>query len=120
MNAALTAAAAAAALIAAAQGARVVAKDLRAGEAIDEPFAPSPAAAPFVAVGYRELTADLLLARVVPYFGGTDATPEGVAGLCEAIVAVDPQFRQVYEWCARAMTVARRSVDQRIYLRAIA
>jgi hypothetical protein len=123
MNAALTTAAAVA-LIVAAQGARVVARDLRTGQAVDEPLAPSPAATPFVSVGYRELTADLLLARVMPYFGGADDTAEGVAGLCEAIVAADPQLRPVYTWCARAMTLARRGVDHRIdqrtSLRAIA
>jgi len=119
MNAALTTAAAVA-LLTAAQGARVVARDLRTGTAIDEPFTPSPAVAPFVSLGYRELTADLLLARLMPYFGGTENTAEGVAGLCEAIVAVDPQFRRIYEWCARAMTLARRGVDQRTSLRAIA
>jgi hypothetical protein len=112
--------AAAIALITAAQGARVVAKDLRAGEAIDEPFAPSPAAAPFVSIGYRELAADLLLARAMPYLGGAHSTAEGIAGLCEAIVASDPQYHRIYEWCAHAMTLARAGVDQRTYRRAIA
>jgi len=112
--------AAAAALIAAAQGARAVARDLRTGETTDEPYAPSPAAVPFVSLGYRELTADLLIARVMPYFGGTDNTAEGVAGLCEAILAADPQLRAMYEWCARAMTLARAGVDRGTYLRAIA
>lgn len=112
--------AAAAALIAAAQGARAVARDLRTGETADAPYAPSPAAVPFVSLGYRELTADLLIARVMPYFGGTDNTAEGVAGLCEAILAADPQLRAMYEWCARAMTLARAGVDRGTYLRAIA
>jgi hypothetical protein len=119
MNAALTTAAAAL-LIAAAQGARVVARDLGTGKVIEEPFAPSPAAAPFVSLGYRELAADLLLARVMPYLGGRENTALGIAGLCEAIVASDPRHRMVYEWCARAMTLARRGVDQQIHLRAIA
>ncbi len=116
--------AAALALIAAAQGARAVATDLRAGAeldaALEAPYAPSPAAAPFVSLGYRELAADLLLARVMPYLGGRRNTAEGIAGLCEAIVASDPQYRRIYEWCARAMTLARTGVDQRTRLRAIA
>jgi hypothetical protein len=112
--------AAALALIAAAQGARVLARDLRSGHTIDEPFAPSPAATPFVSLGYRELAADLLLARVMPYLGGSETTADGIAGLCEAIVAADPQLRPVYEWCARAMTLARHGVDQRTYRRAVA
>lgn len=112
--------AAAIALIAAAQGARVLAQDAASGGASDEPFAPSPAATPFVSLGYRELAADLLLARLMPYFGGTDSTADGVAGLCEAIVAADPKLREVYAWCARAMTLARHGVEQRAHLRAIA
>jgi hypothetical protein len=112
--------AAAIALITAAQGARVVAKDLRTAEVHEEPFAPSPGAAPFVSLGYREVAADLLLARVMPYLGGPENTAEGVAGLCEAIVASDPRYRMIYEWCARAMTLARKGVDQRTHLRAIA
>jgi hypothetical protein len=112
--------AAAIALLAAAQGARVAARDLRTGAVSDEPFAPSPAAAPFVCLGYRELAADLLLARAMPYLGGRQSTAEGLAGLCEAIVASDPQYRLVYEWCARAMTLTRTGVDQQTHLRAIA
>lgn len=112
--------AAAIALIAAAQGARALARDLETGKLVEEPYAPSPAAAPFVSLGYRELAADLLVARVMPYFGGTDNTAEGVAGLCEAIVATDPQLRPMYEWCARAMTLARSGVDRGTYLRALA
>ena len=114
--------AAALALIAAAQGARGLARDEAggAGAAIDEPFAPSPAAAPFASLGYRELAADLLLARAMPYLGGRQSTAQGMAGVCEAIVASDPQYRMVYEWCARAMTLAPTGVDRQIYLRAIA
>lgn len=101
-----------------------MATDLRAGEAApaapEAPYAPSPAAAPFVSLGYRELAADLLLARAMPYLGGQQSTAEGMAGLCEAIVASDPQYRRIYEWCARAMTLARTGVDQRTRLRAIA
>lgn len=112
--------AAAAALIAAAQGARAVARDLATGKTADEPYAPSPAATPFVSLGYRELTADLLVARVMPYFGGTDNTAEGVAGLCEALLAADPKLRAMYEWCARALTIAKSSDGQTTYLRALA
>ncbi len=112
--------AAAIAVILAAQAVRGVARDLPAGKAVEEPFAPTPAAAPFVSLGYRELAADLLLARAMPYFGGPTSTADGVAGLCEAIVAADPRFREAYAWCARAMTLALHGVDQHAYLRAIA
>jgi hypothetical protein len=103
-----------------ARAARELAYDERAGKGIEEPFAPSPAAAPFVSLGYRELMADLLLARVMPYFGGTENTAEGVSGLCEAVVAADPTWGLVYEWCAHAMILARKGVSRETYLRAIA
>lgn len=108
------------AVIVAAQAARGVARDLPAGKAVEEPFAPAPAATPVVSLGYRELAADLLLARAMPYLGGPASTAGGVAGLCEAIVAADPRFREAYAWCARAMTLALHGVDQRAYLRALA
>jgi hypothetical protein len=110
----------AAALLGGAQLAGRAARDARATRVVDEPYAPTPSAAPFVALSYRELAADLLVARVMPYFGGPTNTAAGMAGLCEAILALDPKQRAMYEWCARAMTLARSGVDQRTYLRAIA
>ncbi|MGN6104628.1 MAG: hypothetical protein ACTHU0_05965 [Kofleriaceae bacterium] len=106
--------------LAGARGARELATDLRAAQGVDEPYAPSPGAAPILSLGYRELATDLLFIRLASYFGGEANTGSGVAGLVEAIVALDPHFRRIYEWGARAMTAARSGVDQRIYLRAIA
>ncbi len=97
-----------------------VAKSERPPEIADEPFAPSQAAAPFVALGYREVTADLLWMRLTGYFGGSESTANGVASLVEAITTLDPSFHRVYEWGSRAMTLARTGVDQSIYQRAIA
>jgi hypothetical protein len=73
---------------------------------IDEPYAPSPGAAPFVTLGYREAAADLLWIRALGYFGGDDDTADGVRALIEAIVALDPQFRRAYTWGALAVNNA--------------
>jgi hypothetical protein len=86
----------------------------------DEPYAPTPDAAPLVALGYRELFADLLFLRLKGYFGGRENTANGVAGLVEAIAALDPQYHRIYEWGARAITLAGRGVDNDAYWRAIA
>lgn len=84
------------------------------------PFTPSPANAPFVALGYREAAADLLYVRMIGYFCGDDSTGSGVADLAEAIGALDPEFQRVYEYGANAMTLAKFGVDNEIYLRAVA
>lgn len=100
--------------------AREVAVEVRPGEIAGEPYAPSPTAAPFVVLGYREAGADLLWLRLTGYFGGQEDTANGVASLVEAIVALDPAFHRVYEWGARAMTMAKEGVDNATFLRAIA
>jgi hypothetical protein len=86
----------------------------------DEPYAPAPEVAPLLALGYRELAADLLFLRLRGYFGGTENTARGIAALVEAIVALDPHYQRIYEWGARAITLAGRGVDNAAYLRAIA
>jgi hypothetical protein len=114
---------AAAVVLAALTGARL-ARDAAEAEAprvlADEPYAPAPATAPLVTLGYRELVADLLFLRLKGYFGGRESTANGVASLVEAIVALDPQFHRIYEWGARAITLASRGVDNAALLRALA
>ncbi len=85
-----------------------------------EPYAPSPSSAPYIALGYREAAADVLFVRLRGYFGDDHNTANGVASLCEAIVALDPRFFRIYDYCGRAMTLAREGVNQSTYLRAIA
>ena len=104
----------------AAHGARDLAKDHATEQAVDMPYAPSPSSAPFVALGYRELAADLLFVRLVGYFGGPENEARGIAALAEAIAALDPHYKRIYEWGAIAMTSARSGVDQSTHLRAIA
>src|SRR5690348_2668462 len=102
------------------RGARVLAERHRVENGVEEPFAPSPGAAPYVSLGYREMAADLLWIRLTGYFGGDRNTATGIGGLVDAITALDPQFHRVYEWGARAMTLAYEGVDQSTYQHAIA
>ena len=107
------------AVIVGARAARTAAEALHAEEAVEVPYAPTPATAPFIALGYREVGADLLWVRLTGYFGGDRNTADGIASLVEAIAALDPQFERPIEWGARATTIARYGVDQHAYQRAI-
>ncbi len=98
--------------------ARSVAKEQHV-TSVSSPYAPSPAAVPFLSLGYRELMADLLFVRLRTYFGGYAHDAKTIATMVEATVAADPQFRRVYDFGARVMTLARTGVDTDIYLRAI-
>ncbi|MCX5741474.1 MAG: hypothetical protein NT062_03130 [Proteobacteria bacterium] len=109
--------------VAALAGAQIVrseANDLRPPALADEPYAPSPDAARIVSLGYNELAADLLTVRLVGYFGGTESTGNGIVALVESIVVLDPQLRWVYEWGARAASMARHAVDNAVLLRVTA
>jgi hypothetical protein len=99
--------------------ARDWAKDEAPNEGAEEPYAPSPSAAPFVSVGYRELVADMLFIRLAGYFGGTESTANGIASLVEAIVELDPKYQRVYDYGAGAITIARSGVDNDALFRAI-
>lgn len=106
--------------LAGAHVARIEAKSRDGDHVAGTPYAPTPGAAPIVALGYRELAADLLLVRLIGYFGSEDNDASGIADLAEAIVALDPSYRRVYELGSVAMTSAHRGVDNSIHLRAIA
>jgi hypothetical protein len=111
------------AALAALLGARVargLATDDRPRDLVDTPYAPLQGTAPYVSLGYRELMADLLWLRLNGYFDDDRSTADGVAGLVEAIVALDPHFHRAYEWGAREITLARYGVDEHSYLRATA
>ncbi len=108
------------AALAGARISRVAAEHARHETGTEEPFAVSPGAAPFVSMGYRELAADLFWIRLTGYFGGGESSAHGIEGLVDAINALDPRFQRVYEWGARAMTLAHEGVTQDTYLHAIA
>lgn len=88
-------------------------------DVIEEPYAPSAAAAPFASLGYREAAADVLFIRLTGYFGSRQATAQGLTALVEAVVALDPQYHRIYEYGALAMTIAS-GATQDTFLRAIA
>jgi hypothetical protein len=119
---ALAALGAAAAALVGARVLRAVADGERASwpTTYDQPYAPSPEAAPFVALGYRELLADVLWGRMLGYLGGRHDTAAGVRALVEATAAADPHFWPVWETGARAMISAHHGVDRSTYLAAIA
>jgi tetratricopeptide (TPR) repeat protein len=109
------------ATLAGAQTAKYFAGEEQPAEIV-EPFAPSPDAAPLMSLGYRELAADLLFFRLVGYVGGRDYTGDGVASLVEAVHAMDPHHKKIYEWGALAMMMSARKdqkTDNAIFLRAI-
>ena len=91
------------AVIAGGQALRPVARDLREESKLIEPYAPSPASAAIVSLGYRELFADLLFFRLIGYYGGENKTPAGVANLVEAVIALDPGYSKYYHWGAQAI-----------------
>jgi hypothetical protein len=103
-----------------ARAARVAAEQQAPRTIADEPYAPAPDTAPLVTLGYRELAADLFFLRLKGYFGGSESTAGGIATLVDAVVALDPSFHRIYEWGARAITMAGHGVDNAAYLRAIA
>ena len=100
--------------------ARTMAEHRRPRGNVEEAYAPSASAAPYVSLGYREMAADLFWIRLTGYFGGDENTASSIGGLVDAITALDPQFHRVYEYGASAMTLAKYGVDQSTYLHAIA
>lgn len=89
-------------------------------ESVSEPYTPSPSAAPYVSLGYREALSDVLFVRMLGYFSDDNSSGPAVASLAEAIVALDPKFHRAYELGANAMTIARHDVNESVYLRATA
>lgn len=107
----------------AARVAREAAKAERGESVQAEPYAPSPASAPFLSLGYREALADLMFVRLRGYFGGAQTTPEAVASVCESIISLDPRFHRTYEYCGGAISfyaLTSPTIDRRVLLRAIA
>jgi hypothetical protein len=89
-------------------------------EGFNSPYVPSEDSVAFLSLGYRELAADILLVRMVGYFGSDDNDGKVIASLAEAITTLDPSYRRAYDVGAVAMTAARRGVDNSVHLRAIA
>lgn len=106
--------------LAGARWARSTAVELRPKDGTEVPYAPSPGAAPFVTLGYRELGAKILYVRMVGQVGGADGDADNIASLAEVITTLDPTFQRAYELGAVAATSAPRGVTNATRLRAIA
>lgn len=85
-----------------------------------QPYAPSPGAAPYLSLGYGEAAADLFFVRLRGYVGSPAHSARAITELCEAIVALDPQFERIYEFCGFVMTLPAPDISNETYLRAIA
>jgi hypothetical protein len=102
-----------------ARGAKVIAQSQLDAEQVSEPYAPSPTAAPYLSLGYREAMADMIFVRLRGYFGDPAARVDSIASLCEAIVTLDARLHIAYEFCGNAMTFINFNSPNAIYLRAI-
>lgn len=77
---------------------------------------PPPQAAPLLAMGYRQLWADVTWARVLVYFGTNARTDVNyrfryLTRFLDNILALDPKFRRVYEWASYAVTYQGGTVE---------
>lgn len=69
---------------------------------------PPPKAAPIVAMGYRQLWADIDWARMLVYYGLERRESKTfqyryLTRFLDNIIALDPKFKRVYEWAAYAI-----------------
>ncbi|RMH45020.1 MAG: hypothetical protein D6689_00895 [Deltaproteobacteria bacterium] len=69
---------------------------------------PPPSAAPVLAMGFRELAADITWARATVYYGSARPGDPGsylyLDRFIDNILALDPKFRRPYLWAAYAVT----------------
>lgn len=109
-------------LAAGARGLGALAQDQRSRwpQTLDPPYAPAPASAPLLSLGYREAYADYLWVRVVTYFGGDDDRASATRPLVEAIVALAPRFQRIYAWGGLAMSAMGTGATEADYRAAIA
>jgi hypothetical protein len=87
-------------------------------ERMSEPFAPAPDVAPYVALGHRELLADMLWIRALVYLGSGHDTADGVAALVEGAQAADPYFQRIYTDGVHLMLSAHHGLEPSHALRA--
>ncbi len=125
MSRSLSAVAAPGMALALAVGARVLGAEAnrmrdRWPATLDPPYAPSPASARFLSLGYREAWADWLWIRALGYFGGDEKRATSTRALVEAIAALDPRYRRVYAWGGKAITAVGTGATEDDYLAAIA
>lgn len=82
-------------------------------------YTPSPRALPLLSIGYQRAFADLLWVEALVYFGEQVAMRGKTRYLrdrTDAILALDPDFREVYEWFAvvivyNSTMITRRDIE---------
>ena len=82
---------------------------------------PPPQLAPVVAMGYRQLWADVNWARVLVYYGlerreRPTFQYRYLTRFLDNIIALDPKFRRVYEWAAYAVLFQGGTLKPEEYL----
>lgn len=82
---------------------------------------PPAEAAPIMAMGYRQLWADINWARVLVYHGNNwSDNPEFryryLTQFLDTVIALDPKFERIYEWAAYSVTYQGGTVDQDEFL----
>jgi hypothetical protein len=81
---------------------------------------PPPRAAPILAMGYRQLWADVNWARVLVYYGSNWREDvhfrfRYLTRFLDNIIALDPKFKRVYEWASYAVTFQGGTVEPEEY-----
>jgi hypothetical protein len=79
---------------------------------------PPAAAAPLLAMGYRELWADITWARTLVYYGSShigDSQFLYLDKFIDNVLALDPTFYRVYRWAAYAVTYKDQRATQAEY-----
>jgi tetratricopeptide (TPR) repeat protein len=81
---------------------------------------PPPQAAPVVAMGYRQLWADINWARLLVYYGTNQREDASfsfryLTRFLDNIIALDPRFERVYEWASYSVTYQGSTVEPEEY-----
>jgi tetratricopeptide (TPR) repeat protein len=85
---------------------------------------PPPRAAPIVAMGYRQLWADINWARSLVYYGLERRESETfqyryLTRFLDNIIALDPKFKRVYDWAAYGLLYQGGTARPEEYLQTI-
>lgn len=81
---------------------------------------PPPRAASIVAIGYRELWADINWSRLLVYYGSNWREDVNyrfryLTRFLDNIIALDPRFKRVYEWASYSVTFQGGRVEPEEY-----
>ncbi len=86
---------------------------------------PPPSAVRWLSLDYRELSADLMWIWAIQYYTSQHIGITGSSDLrfmgdfIDAIIALDPKFKRVYNWAADAVTFVRGHATQEEFLQSV-